>query len=416
MTTTTILFAPSARRSAAAGRPSPARPSIFAPPVAGSPTASPPVRTIPPFDPDPDPDPDSEPDSAVAPALAAVPTIRPVPRAPVAPAEAPPRSAALGIAARRAFGGLLPLIDAPETRDLLVQVRDGEGRLWIDRGHGAEAVPDWRTPPEAIDRLARELIAAGGRHIDELCPFADVRLGDGIRVHAVLPPVAGAGAAVSIRLPAAVRPGFEDLVSGGLCDPATARLLRSSIARRSNLLITGATGSGKTTLLAALLDLVDPGERIITIEDVAELRLRHPHVVSLEARQANGEGVGALGVDRLLRETLRMRPDRLVLGECRGAETATLLEAMNTGHDGGAGTLHASGLAEVPARLEMLGRLAGLDAESVARQAASAIQLVVHVARGPAGHRITAIGALTREGGGLGVAPFDRGRALRRAG
>ena len=320
------------------------------------------------------------------------------------------------MAARRALGGLLPLVDEPAARDVLVQVRNGVGRLWVDRGYGAELVPEWRAAPAAIERLARELIAAGGRHIDELCPVADVRLGDGIRAHAVLPPIASSGAAVSIRLPSDARPGLAQLAAAGLCEPEEESLLRSSIMRRSNLLITGATGSGKTTLLAALLDLVDERERIVTIEDVAELRLRHPHVVSLEARQANSEGIGGIGVDRLLRETLRMRPDRIVLGECRGAETATLFEAMNTGHDGGAGTLHASGLAEVPARLEMLGRIAGLDRETVARQASAAIQLVIHLARGRTGHRIAAIGSLTHEHGRLGVQPFDRARALRRAG
>src|SRR5690606_19227380 len=133
------------------------------------------------------------------------------------------------------------------------------------------------------------------------------------------------------------------------------------------LLITGATGSGKTTVLGALLDLADTTERIITIEDVAELRLRHPHVVELEARQANIEGTGAVTLDRLLREALRMRPDRIVLGECRGAEIVTLLTALNTGHDGGAGTLHASTLNDVPARLEALGALAGLTPEAAAR-------------------------------------------------
>lgn len=156
----------------------------------------------------------------------------------------------------------------------------------------------------------------------------------------------------------------------------------------------------KTTVLGALLDLAPADERILTIEDVAELRLRHPHVIALQARQANSEGAGEVSPDRLLREALRMRPDRIVLGECRGAEVATLLAALNTGHDGGAGTLHASRLSDVPARLEALGALAGLGATAIARQAASALHTVVHVERGAEGHRVSAIGRLAVDSSG----------------
>jgi pilus assembly protein CpaF len=199
--------------------------------------------------------------------------------------------------------------------------------------------------------------------------------------------------------------GFAQLTAGGFCSPGHAALLRSAVEQRSNLLVTGSTGSGKTTVLAALLDLVAPDERVITIEDVAELRLTHPHWVALEARQANSEGVGALSLDRLLREALRMRPDRIVLGECRGAELLTLLTALNTGHDGGAGTLHASSLADVPARLEALGALAGLPAEALARQVCAALHYVVHLERTAAGqHRVAAIGRFRLRGGVLDIA------------
>jgi pilus assembly protein CpaF len=178
------------------------------------------------------------------------------------------------------------------------------------------------------------------------------------------------------------------------------------VRRRTNLLITGAGGSGKTTLLGALLARADPRERIVLVEDVAELRVRHPHVVSLEARQANIEGAGELPLPRLVREALRMRPDRLVVGECRGSEIRELLGALNTGHDGGAGTLHANGVADVPARLEALGALAGMDAVTTARQAVSAIGLVVHLARTPEGRRVQAAGRLaTGDGGRLRVLP-----------
>ncbi|MGO1539564.1 MAG: CpaF family protein [Leucobacter sp.] len=310
------------------------------------------------------------------------------------------RTAALGLDARRALGGLLPLLDDSELRDLLVQVDGGEGRLWLDRGGRLLPVAGWRADPEAVRRLAVALISAGGRHIDELHPCADVHLGSGIRVHAVLPPIAVAGAAVSIRLPRAQPLSFASLVHAGLCGVHTANWLWRAIRDRRNLLITGGTGTGKTTLLAALLDLADIHERILTIEDVAELRLRHPHRVALEARQANAEGAGEVPLDRLLREALRMRPDRIVLGECRGREVVTLLAALNTGHDGGAGTLHASRITDVPARLEALGTAAGLDPSALARQVVSALHAVVHLERDESGHRIASIGTFALSSAG----------------
>ncbi len=315
------------------------------------------------------------------------------------------RSSSLNIEATRALGALLPMLDWHELRDVLIQVVGGEGRIWVDHGGRLQQLPGWRASPEAVRALAVDLIAAGGRHIDELNPCADVRLGDGIRVHAMLPPASVFGAAVSIRVPRVAPLGFAQLTAGGFCSPGHAALLRSAVEQRSNLLVTGSTGSGKTTVLAALLDLVAPDERVITIEDVAELRLTHPHWVALEARQANSEGVGALSLDRLLREALRMRPDRIVLGECRGAELLTLLTALNTGHDGGAGTLHASSLADVPARLEALGALAGLPAEALARQVCAALHYVVHLERTAAGqHRVAAIGRFRLRGGVLDIA------------
>lgn len=304
------------------------------------------------------------------------------------------RSSHLPLDAKRAFGALLPLLDEPDVRDIMIQVSERRGRLWVDRGERIEAVSGWSVAPEAVRGFAVALIAAGGRHLDERQPYADVRLGDGIRVHAVLPPVAVTGAAVSIRVPRVSRLDFDELVAQGLCAHDVADALEQAVLQRRNILITGGTGSGKTTVLSALLDLVPRAERIVTIEDVAELRPAHPHRVALEARQANTEGVGEVSLDRLLREALRMRPDRIVLGECRGAEIATLLAALNTGHDGGAGTLHASRLVDVPARLEALGALAGMDPRALGRQAASAIHLVVHVERFRGRHRIAELGTL----------------------
>lgn len=305
------------------------------------------------------------------------------------------RSESLSLEARRALGPLLPLIDDPELRDALIHVRDGVGELWLDRDGRAERVQNWRAPPDAVRRLAVALIAAGGRRLDELHPCADAHIGAGVRVHAVLSSVSATGTAVSIRLPRLAQLGFDRLVADGLCDARTASSLREAVAARRSVLITGGTGTGKTTLLAALLDLAPPHERIVTIEDLAELRLRHPHRIALEARPANAEGAGEVTVDRLLREALRMRPDRIVLGECRGAEVVTLLAALNTGHEGGGGTLHANRLTDVPARLEALGMLAGLGSGALARQAMSALQLVVHLSRSPGqGHRVSAIGRL----------------------
>lgn len=322
----------------------------------------------------------------------------PVPSRAVPPAPVGSRTAQLPLAARRALGGLLPVLDDPELRDLLVQVRDGTGTLWLDRGGQTQRVPGWQATPHAVHQLATSLVAAGGRHLDELVPAADVRLGDGIRVHAVLPPVAVAGTSVSIRVPRLEPLGFPELVASGLCREDTAARLRAVVRARKNLLITGGTGTGKTTLLAALMDLAAPHERIVTIEDVAELRLQHPHVVALEGRQASSEGVGEVGVGELLREALRMRPDRVVLGECRGPEIATLFTAFNTGHDGGAGTLHASSLAEVPARLEALGALAGMTPAALGRQAAAGLDLVVHLSRVAGLPRITGVGRLRHDG------------------
>ena len=272
----------------------------------------------------------------------------------------------------------------PEVTDLFV---NGSTGLFVDRGRGASPAPEWRAREEDVRELAIALIGLGGRHIDDATPCVDVRLEGGIRVHAVLPPVAAEGTAISIRVPRLESPDLADLESRGMFDAETRVRLEDAVARRENLLITGAAGAGKTTLLAAMLGCAPASDRIVTIEDVAELRLQHPHHVRLEARQANLEGAGAIGLARLVREALRMRPDRLVVGECRGEEVRELLSALNTGHDGGAGTLHANGLNDVPARLEALGALAGLDDRALARQAASAIGCVLHIGRSENGTR-----------------------------
>ncbi len=287
------------------------------------------------------------------------------------------------------LGPLAPFAASGPVTDLFV---NGDRGLWIDRGAGAEHEAAWSADEDAVRALAVRLIARGGRHIDEATPAVDVRLGRGIRVHAVLPPVSSDGTLISVRVPRAAGFPLAALARTGMVDEAQEAVLREAVAGRRNLLVTGAGGTGKTTLLAALLGEAPERERLVLIEDVAELTVDHPHVVSLEARQANLEGAGRVGLDALLREALRMRPDRLVVGECRGVELRELLAALNTGHDGGAGTLHANSLDDVPARLEALGATAGLSPEAVARQTVSAFDLVLHLERVDGRRRLAGIG------------------------
>ncbi|NNC12971.1 TadA family conjugal transfer-associated ATPase [Planctomonas sp. JC2975] len=276
-----------------------------------------------------------------------------------------------------AFGPLAPYVATEGVTDVLV---NGAGGLWIDDGHGCVRDPLWSCDERTLRSLAVRLVALGGRHVDEANPLVDVRLGNGIRVHVVLPPISETGTVISIRVPRQDRFSLDDLEAAGMLG-GYRRLLSTAITARANLLVTGAAGSGKTTLLSALLAEAGASERIVCIEDVAELRVSHPHVIALESRQANLEGAGSIGLERLVREALRMRPDRLVVGECRGAEVRELMSALNTGHDGGAGTLHANSIDDVPARLEALGALAGLDPPALARQAVSAFDIVVHLQR-----------------------------------
>ncbi len=288
-------------------------------------------------------------------------------------------------AVRTALGVLAAPAADPSTTDVFLAP---DGTVWSDRGTGAERVPGVRLEPAAARELAVGLINAGGRHVDEATPCTDVRLGDGMRVHVALPPISWAGTAVSVRLPRVQR---VTLGASGV-DDATVAALSTALVERRTVLFTGATGSGKTTLLAAWLSEADPADRIVIIEDVAEAPLAHPHVVALECRQPNMEGAGGVDLAQLVREALRMRPDRLVVGECRGAEIREFLAALNTGHRGGAGTLHANSLTDVAARLEAVGMIAGLSPEALARQALSGIDLVVHLERDRDGSRRASLG------------------------
>jgi pilus assembly protein CpaF len=312
------------------------------------------------------------------------------------------------------FGPLAPYLDDASVTDLFV---NGHRELWVDRGGGLERQADWQCPgEERLREFAVRLVARGGRHIDEATPCVDVRV-EGRRVHVVLPPIAVGGTLVSIRVPQTGHPRLDDLDQRGLFGAGERgrrkrRIVDDAIRMRTNVLISGAGGSGKTTFLSAFLAAADPSDRLVVIEDVTELRIEHPHVVSLEARQPNLEGAGGIGLAELVRQALRMRPDRLVLGECRGAEIRELLSALNTGHDGGAGTVHANAIADVPARLEALGALGGLDAAAVARQAVSAIGLVCHLRRSNDRRELQEFGRLALdERDRLVVRPLSEGAA-----
>ncbi|WP_413800136.1 TadA family conjugal transfer-associated ATPase [Streptomyces iranensis] len=281
-------------------------------------------------------------------------------------------------------GPLEPLLAAPDVTDVLVTAPD---EVWVDRGSGLERTDVTFVDAAAVRRLAQRLAAVAGRRLDDARPWVDARLPDGTRLHAVLPPVAVGSTCLSLRV---VRPrafSLAELEAAGTAPPDGARLLRAMLEARLSYLISGGTGSGKTTLLSTLLGLVGPRERIVLAEDSAELRPDHPHVVRLETRPANQEGRGQVTLRDLVRQALRMRPDRLVVGEVRGAEVTDLLGALNTGHEGGCGTVHANTAADVPARLEALGSTAGLDRAALHSQLAAALSVVVHLVRDRAGRR-----------------------------
>ncbi len=281
-------------------------------------------------------------------------------------------------------GPLESLLHQPGVSDVLVNGCDG---VWVDRGAGLERSDVRLSGEGAVRALAVRLAAAAGRRLDDAQPWVDARLADGTRLHAVLAPLAAPGTCLSLRVPAARRFSLEDLAAAGSLAAPLVPLLDRLVAVRRSFLITGGTGTGKTTVLAALLSRVGPAERIVIVEDSAELRPDHHHVVRLEARPANVDGAGAVILRDLVRQALRMRPDRLVVGEVRGGEVVELLAALNTGHDGGCGTLHANDAAALPARVEALAVAAGLPRQAAHSQLAAALDVVVHLARDREGRR-----------------------------
>ncbi|WP_235940020.1 TadA family conjugal transfer-associated ATPase [Occultella kanbiaonis] len=289
---------------------------------------------------------------------------------------------------------LQPLLDDPRVTDVLVNADHG---VWVDRGDGLRRVPaaglgDIRT-------LATRLAAVAGQRLDDAAPVAEGRLPDGTRLHAVLAPLSAEGALISLRTVRRRAFRLAELVEDGFLDDRSAQILAQLVRVRANVLVSGATGSGKTTLLASMLSLVPPNERIVCIEEAAELAPDHPHVVHLQVRRPNVQGVGGIGLDYLVRTAMRMRPDRLVLGECRGAEVREVLGALNTGHDGGLATVHANAATDVPARLAALGTLAGLSPAAVAIQALSAFDAVVHLRRTEGRRHVDQVAVLSPDGG-----------------
>ncbi|MBG6101827.1 pilus assembly protein CpaF [Micromonospora vinacea] len=323
-------------------------------------------------------------------------------------------------------GPLAPLLADPEVTDVLVN----GARVWVDRGSGLHQVAVPVGSVEDVRRLAQRLIASAGRRLDDGSPYADARLPDGTRLHAVLPPVATEGPYLSLRTFRHRPFTLDELVRQGTVPRPLAPLLAAVVAARLAYLVTGGTGSGKTTLLNTLLGMVPATERIVLVEDAAELRPGHPHVVGLQARTANVEGTGVVSLADLVRQALRMRPDRLVVGECRGGEVVDLLAALNTGHDGGAGTLHANTPSDVPARLEALGMLGGLPRAALHAQVAAALQVLFQVRRGDQGRVLESVCLLLPEGpermvtvvpawvrgSGLGLAARALGALLRERG
>jgi pilus assembly protein CpaF len=284
------------------------------------------------------------------------------------------------------LGPLEDLLADPRVEEVMV---NGPERVYVERAGTIEATAVSFESEEALRNAIERILSPLGRRIDELSPMVDARLGDGSRVNVVIPPLSIDGPVVSIRRFGARRPGPDELVELGTLSPAGRRRLEEAVAGRRSILISGGTGSGKTTLLNAISSFIAPGERVVTIEDAAELRLQQPHVVRLESRPASVEGRGEVTIRDLLRNALRMRPDRIVIGEVRGAEALDLLTALNTGHDGALSTVHANSPADAIARVETLALMAGvgLPHEAIAEQARRGLDLVVQIERRSDGSR-----------------------------
>jgi pilus assembly protein CpaF len=305
------------------------------------------------------------------------------------------------------LGPLEPLLADPAVEEVMV---NGPGRVYVERRGRIEATDVAFADEEELRNAIERILAPLGRRVDELSPMVDARLADGSRVNVVIPPLAIDGPALSIRRFGASRPGPDELVALGTLTVEQRRALATAVAGRRSILVSGGTGSGKTTLLNALSSFVSAEDRVVTIEDAAELRLQQPHVVRLESRPAGVEGRGEVTIRDLLRNALRMRPDRIVIGEVRGAEALDLLTALNTGHDGALSTVHANSPADALSRLETLALMAGvgLPHAAIAEQVQRGIDLVVHLERRADGsRRVTAVAEVVRAAGTTAVRTVD---------
>ena len=295
-------------------------------------------------------------------------------------------------------GPLAELLADPTTSDVVV---NGPNDIRVDRGAGWESTGVRFADEAAVQRLARRLATAAGRRLDDAQPYVDARMADGTRLHAVLAPVAASGTCLSLRVLRPVRHDLGALQRSGTLPGVVLPTVTAIVRAGVSFVVSGGTGSGKTTLLSALLAAAPAHQRLVIVEDAEELRPPHPHVVRLVARQPNVEGAGTISLRDLVRQALRMRPDRIVVGEVRGAEVVDLLAALNTGHDGSAGTLHANTATDVPARIEALSALGGVRRDAVHAQLAGAVRVVLHIRRAAANRVAGEIAVLRRGIDGL---------------
>jgi pilus assembly protein CpaF len=297
--------------------------------------------------------------------------------------------------------GLGPLDPLLRDRGVTEVIANGSGRIYSERAGRLVREPVAFRDDEHLRQVIDRVVSSVGRRVDESSPMVDARLPDGSRVNAVLPPIALDGPLLTIRKFARAPFRVDDLVAAGSLSAAQADLLERCVRGRLNVVVSGGTGTGKTTLLNALAGFIDPAERIVTVEDAAELRLPQPHVARLESRPPNVEGRGEVTLRALVRNALRMRPDRIVVGEVRGGEALDMLQAMNTGHDGSLTTVHASSPADAVRRIETMALMAGLDLPHVAvrEQVASAVDVIVHLVRdGDGSRRVRFVDGRGRDG------------------
>lgn len=299
------------------------------------------------------------------------------------------------------MGPLAPLLLKPGLTDIMVNsCKD----VWIDCGTGMQKVDCSWGDEAALRNFAIRLAGLAHRRLDDAVPWVDARLPNGLRLHAVIPPLSIHGTAISLRIPALETMTLDHLVQLGSLSQQGAVLLKQIVQSGASFVVCGGTGSGKTTVLNAMLSHVPTDKRIVVIEDSTELAIKHPHVVSLAARPANVEGVGEVTMRTLVRQALRMRPDRLIVGEVRGVEVADLLTAFNTGHEGGAVTIHSNSAQTVPARFEALGFMAGLTREAIHAQLVGGLQVVIDLGRLSSGQRqLRAVHVLEQDTSGLAV-------------